>query len=301
MHRTTAASHREGELTLDATEAANPEWAPWLRLLRRARAAPVASWKADLGLAIRRAPDAPLLHEAVIAVDEALFGAWVRELLDAAAAEADDPRSLGDPERIASDALPLLEAAVALDEPRADALAAGHSSDALRLSAIMQLAAMPLLMECRRRVQRELPKGWTQGYCAMCGAWPAFAEVLGLERERRARCGRCAFEWRFDVLRCPYCGEREHDKLAGLIIEGDETRRIDACRTCGGYVKSLATLMSLPDDRVAVRDAESVELDLVAADRGFSRPSGRGFAMTVTVRPRARDGTENDGRSWFLS
>jgi FdhE protein len=160
---------------------------------------------------------------------------------------------------------------------------------------------MPLLTVCRRRLTHELPHGWSHGYCAVCGAWPAFAEVRGLERERRARCGRCAFEWRFDVLRCPYCGEREHDKLSGLIIEGDETRRIDTCRSCGGYLKSLATLMAVPDDRVAVRDVETVELDLIAADRGFSRPADRGFAMSVSVIARGGREVPEDGRTWFLA
>jgi FdhE protein len=301
MPRTHAASLGQAELTLDTTEAANPEWAPWLRLLRRARVECAAGWAIDLGIAAGRASEAPLLHQSVIALDEPRARGWIGELFAAAAAEADDPRAFGDPGRYASDAFGLLASAIALDTLRLDEMSVGLGGDPARVAAVVQLAAMPILMSCRRRASAELPRSWTNGYCAMCGAWPAFAEVRGLERERRARCGRCAYEWRFDVLRCPFCGEREHAQLASLVIEGDETRRIDTCRTCNGYLKSVATLMAVPDDRVAVRDAETVELDLVAADRGLARPAERAFAMLVEVVP--RDGRErmDDGRNWFLA
>ncbi|HSJ64216.1 MAG TPA: formate dehydrogenase accessory protein FdhE [Gemmatimonadaceae bacterium] len=301
MQRTHANSLGQAELTLDATEAANPEWAPWLRLLRRARAECAAGWAIDLGVPAGRTPDAPLLHQAVIAVDEARAREWVAELFTAAAAETDEARAFGDPGRYAARALELLESAIALDAARLEGMSAALGADPARVAAVVQLAAMPILMTCRRRAAAELPRSWTNGYCAMCGAWPAFAEVRGLERERRARCGRCAYEWRFDVLRCPFCGEREHAQLASLVIEGDETRRIDTCKTCGGYLKSVATLMAVPDDRVAVRDAETVELDLVAADRGLTRPAERAFPMLLEVV--RRDGRErlDDGRTWFLA
>ena len=301
MQRTAAGGHGQAELTLDATEAANPEWAPWLRLLRRARAQDAAGWAIDVGLPARRAQDAPLLHDAVIAVDESRAVGWVGELLHAAAAESDDAAAFGDVRGLSSDALSLLESAIALDAARLESLGAVHGCDSSRLAAVMQLAAMPMLMTCRRRVAGELPRGWSLGYCALCGAWPAFAETRGLERERRARCGRCAFEWRFHVLNCPYCGERDHAKLASLIIEGDETRRIDTCRSCNGYLKSLATLMAVPDDRVAVRDAETVDLDLIAAERGFARPADRAFPMSVAVAARSARDTADDGRTWFLA
>jgi hypothetical protein len=138
MHGTAAAPHNQAELTLDATEAANPEWAPWLRLLRRARAAQAAGWMADIGLASDRPPDAPLLHDAIITADPARLQEWLRELVGAAAEEAEDPRTFGDTERVAGDALVLLEAAIELDALRLEALAAAHSCDSSRLSAVMQ-------------------------------------------------------------------------------------------------------------------------------------------------------------------
>src|SRR5690606_40048619 len=142
-----------------------------------------------------------------------------------------------------------------------------------------------------------VPRGWGRGFCPVCGAWPAFAELRGLERERRVRCGRCACDWRFDLLQCPYCDERDHEQLGGLVVEGEEdTRRVDTCKRCGGYVKSLATLMPVPDEQVPIVDLEMVELDLVATERGFSRPDAPAVAMHLTVRDRREIDSQDDGR-----
>jgi FdhE protein len=301
MHRAHAAQHGQAELTLDAAEASNPEWAPWLRLLRRARDPERAPWQPDVGLGSHRAADTPLLHEAVIALDAVQARGWIAELVGAAASESDDPTAYGDLDFTAGDAMSLLEATIALDGERFDGMASARGADPARLAAVLQLGAAPVLLACRHRVAGELPRSWTRGFCGFCSAWPAFAEMRGLERQRSARCGRCAFEWRFDVLHCPYCGEREHAQHASLIIEGDETRRIDTCRTCNGYLKSVATLMAVPDDRVAVRDVETVELDLVAAERGLIRPPERPFPLEVRLAAKGAHKLAEDGRRWFFA
>jgi FdhE protein len=299
MHRTAPARHRAPGLTLAATEAANPEWAPWLRLLGRAQAAASPSWAIDIGIAPGDRA-APLLHDAIVALDIERLAHWTTELLAAAAPEervASGMQAIGRPESIE-----LLEAAIALDTDRLDALAERRDEDAHRLAAITQLVAMPVLLACRTRLAADIPRGWGRGFCPVCGAWPAFAEMRGLERERRARCGRCACDWRFDVLRCPYCDEREHAQLGGLVVDGEEdTRRVDTCKRCGGYLKSLATLLSVPADQVPIVDLESVELDLIATERGFARPDAPAVAMRVRICPRGEIDAHDDGRKWLLA
>jgi FdhE protein len=297
MHRTAAARNRSRGLTLEATAAANPEWAPWLGLLGRAQAATTPSWGITLGLA---EPDdkAPLLHRAVVALDTERLAAWTSDLF--AAAAPDDAR-----EHTArvdrADSVALLQAAIALDSDRLDAIAERRGEDAHRLGAVMQLVAMPILLGCRTALAGEIPRGWTRGYCPVCGAWPAFTELRGLERERRARCGRCAADWRFDVLRCPFCGERDHNRLAGFVVEGEEERRrIDVCRQCGGYLKGISTLMAVPDEAVPVLDLESVELDLVATERGFARPDGPAVAVQTRVGDRSDVRLRTDSRKWVF-
>ena len=299
MQRTAPARNRAPGLTLAATEAANPEWAPWLRLLGRAQAAASPAWLVHVGLAEDRG-ETPLLHEAVLAVDTARLASWTNELLSAAAPEQRATRGSAAIDRAIS--IELLEAAIALDADRLDALAERMGEEAPRLAATMQLVAMPVLLACRARLAAEILRGWGRGYCPVCAAWPAFAEIRGLQRERRARCGRCACDWRFDVLQCPYCGEREHDLLAGLVVEGEEeTRRVDTCKRCGGYLKALAMLMAVPDQQVPIVDLESVELDLVANERGFARPEGPAVAMRIRVCDLREVTSGMDGRKWLFS
>lgn len=301
MQRTNAARHGSPSLTYSAVAAKNPEWGPWLRLLERAQDAAGAPWTVEIGLAADREAQAPLLHESSLAVDGPRIRDWLETMLHAAAADLDDGGKLGSTQLDEADALRLFEAAIALDEPLLEQLADARGAAAAPLASVLQLAAMPILRACRRRLAAEVPQGWSHGYCPVCAAWPALAEVRGLERERRVRCGRCACDWKFAVLHCPFCDERDHGQLAGLVVEGsEETRRLDTCQSCHGYLKGVATLMAVPDERVAVLDLETLELDLVAADRGFARPTRRAFSTRLTLIGGSAQTAEGD-RKWLLS
>ena len=51
-----------------------------------------------------------------------------------------------------------------------------------------------------------------------------------------------------------------------------ETLKMDTCETCRGYLKSVATLQAIPPFQLLLQDLETVELDLVARERGYVRP-----------------------------
>jgi FdhE protein len=65
---------------------------------------------------------------------------------------------------------------------------------------------------------------WERGYCPTCGSWPLLAEFRGLEQTRWLRCGLCAAGWEAARLWCPFCGCQDHEQLALLHAEGEETR-----------------------------------------------------------------------------
>jgi FdhE protein len=99
------------------------------------------------------------------------------------------------------------------------------------------------------------------------------AEQRGLDRARRLRCGRCGGDWAQPGIRCPYCGVIGHQARAALVSEQDgEARRVETCLSCRGYLKAISTLRAWPGDEVALADLASIELDLVALDRDFTRP-----------------------------
>jgi hypothetical protein len=129
---------------------------------------------------------------------------------------------------------------------------------------------IPLLHACRRRWS--VPKGWSEGYCPVCGAWPGFAEVRGVERARHLRCVRCGSGWRAHARLCPYCSNSDHDRLAALVLKDAPKYAIDVCRSCNGYLKVFTVLGPAPPEQALLEDLASVELDIAAEARGYRRP-----------------------------
>ena len=136
---------------------------------------------------------------------------------------------------------------------------------------------IPLLHACRRRWG--VPKSWAKTYCPICGAWPGFAESCGVERVRYLRCVRCGAAWRARGLECVYCGMAEHGRLGSLVPEeGPPKWAIEVCGACRGYLKAFTTLGPAAPENVLLKDLETVELDVVAGQRGYRRPDGTGYA-----------------------
>ncbi|HZM37198.1 MAG TPA: formate dehydrogenase accessory protein FdhE [Burkholderiales bacterium] len=178
---------------------------------------------------------------------------------------------LQDIERVVS------ELAVELANPdwdRAVPPTEGHQRDIpLIVGAGVDPSAMPipLLHACRRRWG--VPQGWTRSCCPICGARPGFAEVCGVERTRYLRCLRCGAAWQAHGLSCVFCGTTEHEKLGSLLPqEGAPKWAIEVCNSCRGYLKVFMALRPSAPERVLSKDLETVELDLVAGERGYRRP-----------------------------
>jgi FdhE protein len=273
---------------LDALARSNPEWTAWLHVLREVVAELSApAWDAHPPQTVPAGDLAPLLAGAGLRPD----GDAVAGLLDRLAGVARDQglQALAGERRqqawLPGDALAVFLAALEEDEPALDrqAARAGAAPDGWRTLA--RLLPMPYLHACARRWAAQRPRPpWSQGYCPVCGAWPAFAEVLGVDRARQLRCGRCGAGWPAPALACTYCASTDHETLGTLVVEGRaSTFSVDVCRGCSGYLKSCTTLQATPPDAVFVADLASVEFDLAAVDRGFSRPPGQAVALHAFI------------------
>jgi FdhE protein len=116
-------------------------------------------------------------------------------------------------------------------------------------------------------------------------------EARGVERAYRLRCARCGGDWRAEPVRCPFCGEREHTKLAALASEGrSDLRRVEACTVCLAYVKSVTTLSACAPGDVGLLDLATVDLDVAALEHGYARPARPAFLLGTRVVTRARSG-----------
>jgi len=295
MHGTDPGLRADLSLRLAGLERQRPEWQAWLGLLGEAERARVdAGWGTAIdgteagGTNAGASANVPLLHGRTLEVDAGRVRQFVSRLGEIAAADTvTGAAPLGRYRPSPEDAMRLLAAAVRQDLDEIRALAAAADIDPGALTSIAHLVAFPLLQSCGRLVHGRIPSFWLHGYCPVCAAWPILAERRGLDRTRRLRCGRCGGEWQVQWLCCIYCGEREHEHLGTLMPEeGGERLQVETCASCGGYVKSVATLQEIPAFELLLQDLETVELDLVALDRGYGRPGQAGFSLDVHLRDR---------------
>jgi FdhE protein len=285
--------HIEIRPRLDAAAQRHPDGRAWLTLLAETlRELQAPAWAAVVPQPEPERPvSAPLLAGVTVAVDTHMVRRWVRRLLQQAGkVVSPNTAPLATIDTRHFDPLPFLEAAICLDEPRLVDLAKADGADPGALGALMQLATMPLLHACGRSLAPQVPIDWSSGYCPVCGAWPTLAEVRGLERTHRWRCGRCGGDWGLALLRCPYCGEANHQRLGSLTAEdNDATCTVDTCLTCKGYVKTRAVLQPTPPYAVVIEDLSTVDWDIVALERGYRRPTQPGYPLGVRlVEPPSR-------------
>ena len=295
MHGTTPGLRSDPDPRLAELDRQRPEYRTWLRLLGETRSAlddPVWSrpfaQPGDDGVGAVRAPGEPLLNGRELSVDpEALCG-LVGRLLEAAPAAVDPRGATSWGRRLSADtSMHLLLAALQHDFDGIAALAALAGVEPGTLKTVAVLAALPVLRSSGRLLEEQVPQSWTSGYCPICGSWPLLAELRSLDRTRRLRCGGCAGDWQFGMLCCPYCGEKDHERLGTLVLDEKlATFSVETCSSCHGYIKTITTLQAIPPFDLLLRDLETLELDLAAVDRGYARPGGAGFTPDLHLTAR---------------
>jgi FdhE protein len=268
-------------------ERRRPEWAPWLAVMGELLdEIEDPGWDAAVPLGTLPLPSqVPLLAKARLKLDERVVVRIFENLMGSAG------RS-GTPEMGSLQTVPcaklgflgVFRAALNQDSDGLKAYASAACVDPDAFRAVAALAPMPFLHACNRLCGAAVSESWIEGYCPVCGAWPAFADVRGIERARYFRCGRCGAAWQARCLFCPYCGMTDHEELATLVPEQSRSKGvIDACNRCLGYVKALTTLQGSAAATVILDDAASVELDLAALEHGYKRPPGAGYTLDVAV------------------
>ena len=272
---------------LTVLDAEHPEWRPLLLLIKEAlREAERPKWARFVPtLEHSGRGGRPLLDGAVINAAPRLVRRWVRHILGIATAAGTEVEPLS--RRVAEgwlDPLLLFESAVSQDVDRFHEVALVEKDYHGLLRGLAPLIAMPLLQSCRRAWAERVPVDWAYGFCPICGSWPALAEKRGLDGARHLRCGCCGGDWRTEWLRCPFCGEANHEKL-GSLVSPDKLERetIEVCDRCSGYVKTMTTLRAIRPEHVVLQDLATVVLDIAALERGYRRPAAKGHEVAVSV------------------
>lgn len=122
-------------------------------------------------------------------------------------------------------------------------------------------------------------KFWDHGTCPICGSLPYIGRLKEKEGYRYLSCSFCHADYRVKRIYCPFCGERDQAKLVYFEAEGEPGFRVDVCKTCNMYIKTVDFRQF---DRISIPlldDLESVVLDILAQNQGYSRATVSGFGF----------------------
>jgi FdhE protein len=119
-------------------------------------------------------------------------------------------------------------------------------------------------------------RGWKRNYCPVCGGQPDMASLgsshhrPGPTEEEGTRyllCSRCDNEWSYTRLGCPFCEEKDHDKIHYFQEEKDP-HRLYVCDSCQRYLKTIelgsGARVLLPVERIL-----TAGMDLSAREAGY--------------------------------
>lgn len=125
---------------------------------------------------------------------------------------------------------------------------------------------------------------WNRAACFVCGSDATLGELRDNNLTRYLRCGQCGADWKVQRLRCPYCGNENHQTLKVLYAGGHwEGRRIEACDNCRGYLKVITSFGPTPPEMLPVEDLATVHLDYVAQQHGYIRRGNRYSAQRSEI------------------
>jgi formate dehydrogenase maturation protein FdhE len=118
---------------------------------------------------------------------------------------------------------------------------------------------------------RDLPSA--VGVCPFCSGRPQLAVlhpmVVGDAAPGRSlQCATCLSSWPFRRVVCAGCGEEREDKLPYFQSAEHEHVRIEACDTCGQYLKGI-DLSRLGLAVPLVDEVAAVVLDVWAREHGY--------------------------------
>jgi FdhE protein len=134
---------------------------------------------------------------------------------------------------------------------------------------VLAWSLRPFLVRCADILHQRGGFGtWQRGICPVCGGEPDLG-CITTTGERLLICGRCQSRWPTDQIACPFCGERDKQRITSFAMR-DGIYRVAACQTCKRYLKTLDGRRAARGVMPAVDAIATLPLDAVVMQKGFS-------------------------------
>lgn len=111
--------------------------------------------------------------------------------------------------------------------------------------------------------------------CPFCGYHADMAAIAsGMDGKRFLYCSLCGHCWQYRRIACAVCGTEDASNLEYLSSEDDNRHRIDVCKACGGYIKTVQVgkFQEIDEWDLAVENILTPHLDSAALQKGYKRP-----------------------------
>lgn len=115
----------------------------------------------------------------------------------------------------------------------------------------------------------EKDSGYEKGSCPICGSLPALSTLEGEGGHRFLFCSFCWHRWQSRRIACPFCENRNTEKLHYFYSEEEKEYRTDVCEACGKYIKTVDLRKIGRIFYARLEHAATLHLDMKAKDAGF--------------------------------
>ena len=147
----------------------------------------------------------------------------------------------------------------------------GEGLDAALLEYLVSTALGFVLQTARANGLSVDSAHWQQGSCPLCGDLPLMGELTGEEGRRTLHCATCGTSWSYPRIKCCFCGNSDAQSLEYFTAGGEEGYRVDICRKCCCYLKTVDSRILGENLPMTVEDLNTLHLDVMAQKEGFTR------------------------------
>lgn len=115
---------------------------------------------------------------------------------------------------------------------------------------------------------------WWKNCCPVCGSEPIMAKVQRKDGMRILGCSLCGREWRFDRIKCPFCGNDEQKTIKFFFYHEKSPHRLYVCDKCKRYIKSVDERKIAQAQKIdmTIQDMVTLYLDTLAKEKGYISP-----------------------------